>query len=251
MADPTRDTPVDLEDEEVLIEEEPRPGRGAWRGPQGEQAATPDVVLDVPELTVEKLNLEVEQLRARVDVHAEITGLLQLGVGADVETGRVALDLEGVRAQAHLTVRLDQVAAIVSRALETLDRNPELLTTAARGLREGLTPRRLGQGGGLRGVGGQLGGALGDTLDRVGGVIETGWRRISRLGRRSRPGEGPSSAGPGAEVHEVSSHTDLAVVQEVYREDGRTLRRIIEPSGQIIEVTLGDDGEVLEVTARP
>jgi methyl-accepting chemotaxis protein len=57
---------------------------------------------------------------------------VQLRVGADVEIERVALEIKGVEAQAQLKARLDNVRAIIERALDTVDNNPELLTELAR-----------------------------------------------------------------------------------------------------------------------
>ena len=93
-----------------------------------------DVFLDVPLLKVDEIDLEVEDLRARVSLQAEVLDLLKLNVGADVVLGRVHLGISGVEAQARLTVRLDNVASIINRVLTTLDRNPEILRELARGV---------------------------------------------------------------------------------------------------------------------
>src|SRR3954451_8914434 len=69
--------------------------------------AQPDVHLDVQSLHVDKIDLKVEQLRARVSLDAHVLDLLGLSVGADVELGRVELDIEGVDARARLDVRLE------------------------------------------------------------------------------------------------------------------------------------------------
>src|SRR5699024_2462265 len=50
-----------------------------------------DVLLDVPEVKVDEIELEVENLRASVSLQAEVLDLLTLKVGADVELGRVGL----------------------------------------------------------------------------------------------------------------------------------------------------------------
>jgi len=98
--------------------------------------AEPDVLLDVPTLKVEEITLEVADLRARVSLNAEVLDLLRLHVGADVGLGKVNLGIKGVEAQALLKVRLDNVAAIISDVLQTIDNNPQLLenitTTVAR-----------------------------------------------------------------------------------------------------------------------
>src|SRR5215217_5951467 len=93
----------------------------------GEPSAEPDVLLDVPQLRVEEIILEVEDLRAHVSVQADVLNLLRLSVGADVQLGGVHLEIKGVEAQALLKVRLDKVAEIINRVLATIDRNPEIV----------------------------------------------------------------------------------------------------------------------------
>ena len=87
----------------------------------------PDVVLDVPQLEVDEISLEVDNLQARIAVQAKLAELVQLNVGADVAIERVALQITGVEAQALLKARLHNVRAILDRALTTVDRNPDLL----------------------------------------------------------------------------------------------------------------------------
>ena len=94
----------------------------------------PDVLLDVENLEVEKITLEVESLRAHISVLAELANLLNLSVGADVQLGRVKLEIDGVRAQALLKVRLENVRAILEKALETLGEHPEILQNLAQTL---------------------------------------------------------------------------------------------------------------------
>ena len=101
------------------------------RQPQGEQqyagSGEPDVLLDVPVLKVEEINLTVEGLRAHVAVLAELADLVKLSVGADVGLDKVELEIKGVEAQALLKVRLEQVRAILDKALTTIGDNPEIL----------------------------------------------------------------------------------------------------------------------------
>lgn len=87
----------------------------------------PDVLLDVPDLHVEEITLDVENLHARVALHAAVGQLVSLDVGADVDIERVALAIRGVQAQALLKVRLERVYDILARTLTTVDRNPDLL----------------------------------------------------------------------------------------------------------------------------
>jgi hypothetical protein len=94
----------------------------------------PDVLLDVSELEVDRINLEVENLRAHVSILAELANLLHLSVGVDARLDRVKLEIEGVEAQVLLKVRLEHVRAILEKALDTIAENPEILRILARSL---------------------------------------------------------------------------------------------------------------------
>lgn len=87
----------------------------------------PDVLVDVPVAKVDKISVEVDDVRAQVAVRAEVREIVQLNVGAHARLGKVELEIEGVEAQALLKARLDRVSGILGRVLLSLDRNPELL----------------------------------------------------------------------------------------------------------------------------
>jgi hypothetical protein len=116
---------------------------------EGAGGAEPDVLLDVPHLAVEEVALEVDNLHARIALEARLGDLIELHVGADAQAERVALELKGVDAQAHLKARLDNVLAIIERALQTVDQHPELLIELGRSAGNGA-------------------GALGDIAGRLG-----------------------------------------------------------------------------------
>jgi len=96
----------------------------------------PDVLLDVPVVKVDEIDIEVDQLRAQVAVMAEVRDLVEISVGADVSLGRVELKIEGVEAQALLKAKLDNVSQILERVLTSLDRNPELLESVGGAVEE-------------------------------------------------------------------------------------------------------------------
>jgi hypothetical protein len=87
----------------------------------------PDVLLDIPDLSVEEITLEVKDLQAHIALDARLANLLKLTAGADVSIGDVKLSIKGVHAQATLIVRLDNVRAIIERTLQTLDNNPQIV----------------------------------------------------------------------------------------------------------------------------
>jgi hypothetical protein len=105
-------------------------------------AGPPDVLLDVPELRVDLIHLEVDDLDAHVALKAKVLNLVKLNVGLDVHLSRVKLDIKGVEAEVVLKARLDHVTAIVDRLMTSLDRNPELMKGLSRAVSE------VGQGAG-------------------------------------------------------------------------------------------------------
>ena len=94
----------------------------------------PDVVLDVPELEVDRITLEVRDLRAHVSILAELANLLNISVGVDARLDEGKLEIEGVEAEVHLVARLKNVRAILVKALETIGEHPEILRILARSL---------------------------------------------------------------------------------------------------------------------
>src|SRR6185295_1608892 len=113
-----------------------------------QQPLTPnrDVILEIPELSVDSIGLTVKDVRAHVALDANAMNLVQLTAGVDVGIKQVQLGIVGVFAEAYLYVDLDNVARIVDRVVQTLDRNPQILTqvlktvdTAVNSLNSGLT----------------------------------------------------------------------------------------------------------------
>jgi hypothetical protein len=131
----------------------------------------PDVVVDIPVVKVEELHFELDDLMARVSLHAEVLDLVKLSVGVHCELGKVELTLKGVEAQALMRARLDHVTAIIDRVLTTLDRNPEVLQN----ITEALQPVTEGAGKAVGEVGegankavGQIGEGAGSAVEDVG-----------------------------------------------------------------------------------
>jgi hypothetical protein len=94
--------------------------------PAPRPATEPDVLLDIPDLHVDKVELKVEELTAHVALDARVLDLVQLHVGVDAQLRGVDLDIEGVGAQALLKVRLDNLVSIVDRTMTVLERKPRL-----------------------------------------------------------------------------------------------------------------------------
>ena len=174
----------------------------------------PDVLIDVPVVKVDEIDLEVEDLHAQVAVMAEVRDIVKLSVGADARLGKVELNIQGVEAQALLKARLDNVQAILQRVLTTLDRNPELLESVGRAAEEvgggarktlegtGEAVEDVGEGaeGAVQDVGqgaGQATGQIGQGASQAVGQIGQGaGQAVGEVGQGA--GEGVAGVGQGA-----------------------------------------------------
>jgi hypothetical protein len=187
------------------VSEEPVVGEDSSDG--GERRATrkeQDVLLDVSELEVEKITLEVSGLRAHVSVLAQLANLVNLQVGVDARLNRVKLVIEGVRAKVLLKVWLDDVRAILEKALDTLGEHPEILENLLRTINE-LLEGRLGDAlGALESVlegleeGDTVDALLRGRLEDVRATLEQVLEQVGGVAGESRIalGEGPTDGGP-------------------------------------------------------
>jgi hypothetical protein len=99
--------------------------RTLWRGSHGpSNDQEPDVVLDVSELEVDRITLEVRDLRPHVAILVDLANLLNLTVGVAARLEQVKLDIEGVEAEVLLKVRLKHIRAIED-VLERSEREVE------------------------------------------------------------------------------------------------------------------------------
>lgn len=102
-----------------------------------ESQEEPDVVLDIPKLKVEEINLKVDDVKAKLSLSAHLAQFVYIEAGAEVHIETVELEMKGVEAEAQLKVRLEKVQAILKRTMETIDRNPELLKSLRKPVGEG------------------------------------------------------------------------------------------------------------------
>src|SRR5215217_1751463 len=186
----------------------------------------PDVLLDVPVLKVEEINLTVEGLRAHVSVLAELADLVKLSVGADVGLDKVELQIKGVEAQALLKVRLEQVRAILDKALTTIGENPEILQSLVR-----TVDRTLGEVGGAAREAVGEGGAVSQL---TGGVGEAAGQAVGQVGQTANEAVGQVTDQVGS------------LLEESVNEAGQTVQRVVDESGSVVERTLNESGEVLD-----
>lgn len=87
----------------------------------------PDVHLKVPELSVGRIELDVDKLRADINLKADIARLVQINAGVQVSIDKVNITIADVEAELELVVRLGNLVEIVNRTLASLDLNPALI----------------------------------------------------------------------------------------------------------------------------
>lgn len=219
-----------------------------------------DVVLEVPRLSVDSLILSVDDLDARLNARARVANLVALDAGVAVRIDSVGLRLEGVGAQAFLYVDLDNVSRIVVRVVQTLDRNPELLTRVL-----SVVDTTVGAVGGIAntalqpgGVGSQAVGIVGNTLSnltRPGGVLT---QTVNTTGQTVQLTLGTAgqllnrtldASGRVVNEQNLGALSRLPLVRETAGQAGQTLRQVRLPSGQLVEYVTDQAGRVLGARA--
>lgn len=242
-----------------LSDEEQRRQRESSERRRREAASgDPDVLLDVPNLSVDEITLKVKNLRARVSLDARLANLLQLTAGADAGIDEVDLSIKGVKAELLLKVRLDNVAAIIDRTLTTIDRNPEILERLLQsvdntvGTVGGVANTALQPGGVVDNTVGTVGqtlnnltqpnGLLSNTVNSLGQTVQRVVDRSGNVVERTL-----DNAGTVLNQRSLGSLTDLGatVLNTTTNSAGQTVRRVRDTSGAVIELTLDSAGRVL------
>lgn len=187
-----------------------------------------DVVLEVPNLCVNRLTLNVDSLRARLSLDARVANLVRVNAGADVLVGDVDLTIQGVRAQALLLVDLDDVVYVVDQTLTFIDNNPEVVDQL---------------GSTLQNVGGAVGGLVGNTAAGLvlvtrnladGGVLQ----RIVNEATGEIVERTLGAAGNLVGQRTVGSLLNLPLVRETTNAAGHLVRQVRDETGKVVEYTL-------------
>ena len=238
-----------------------RTGRTTAESPpqQGEY----DVVLDIPDLCVEEIQLDVQNLEAHLALNARVANLVRVDAGADVAIGNVSLGIRGVRAQALLLIDLDNVVYVVDRTLRFIDQNPQLVTGLFRTTQGALTTvGDLGESA-LEpgGVVDNAVGTLGRTLDNVtasNGLLSQTVNSLNQTVQRVVTSTGSivertvdSTGGLVGAERTLGSVTSLPLVGETTNTAGQLVRRVRDSSGRLIEYVAGQGGRVTNARVVP
>ncbi len=112
----------------------------------------PDVLLNVPNLSVQSITLEVDNLQLGLQLNASVANLVKLNAGVTASIEKVNLTISEVEASLLLIVRLDNVRQIIGEAVQLVQNNTGLLAVL------------------LQDVGNAVGGIVGNVTDVVNGV---------------------------------------------------------------------------------
>ena len=191
-----------------------------------------DVVLDIPNLCVNRLFLKVDSVTAKLNLDARVSNLVRVSAGADVLIGNVDLTIQGVRAQALLLVDLDDVVYIVDQTLTFIDNHPEVVQQLGSTLQN-----TVGAVGGLvnRLLLGTVTNSLGQTVQRLidqssGSIIE----------------KAATSAGQSAAEKVVGNITQLPVISQATDAAGNVVKRARDAAtNAIVQYTVNKAGKLL------
>ena len=87
----------------------------------------PDVKLQVPELHVGRIELVVDNLKADINLAAQVASLVEINAGVQLGIEKVNVTIAEVDAELELVIRLGNLVDIVNRTLSSLNLNPLLI----------------------------------------------------------------------------------------------------------------------------
>ena len=186
-----------------------------------------DVVLDIPNLCVNRIFLKVDSVTAKLNLNARVANLVRVDAGADVLIGNVDLTIQGVRAQALLLVDLDDVVYIVDQTLTFVDNHPEIVQ--------------------------QLGSTLQNTVGAVGGLVNrlllgtvNGVQRLIDTSTGNIIEKAVAAAGQNAAEKVVGNITQLPVISQATDAAGNIVKRARDAAtNAIVQYTLSKAGKLL------
>ncbi|MFI7575710.1 hypothetical protein [Micromonospora sp. NPDC049497] len=172
-------------------------------GHSSKTMSDPDVVLQIPQVKVEQIYIEVDNLDASVSLRARLGSLLQLDVGVQAHLGTVKIDIKGVETEAMLEVRLEELRGILDSALRTIERNPQIIESVVKTVDTAVNQ-------------------VGETAQQVLGPQGPLARTLDHVGQTAQEALGPD--GP-------LSQTLQQTTEQVGQQLGQTTQRLAQDGG--------------------
>ena len=226
---------------------------------QGGRIGTPnrDIVLEVPNLSVDTIALDVDSIRAKVSLDAKVANLVRVSAGADVGIDSVHLEINGVLAEAYLYVDLDNVARIVNRVFLTLNSNPELITRLLSSVNNtvgtvgsigntalqpgGVVSQAVGTVGQTLNQITQPGGVLSQTVNQLGQTVQVTLSQSGDIVQRTLSATGQVVGGTQA----LGNVLQLPVLKQVAGTGGQVIKQVRTTTGALVEYTVDRAGKLL------
>jgi hypothetical protein len=195
----------------------------------------PDVLLDIPTVSVDEITLDVQNLQAHLALDARVASLVTLTAGVDVSIEKVNLTIKGVDASVLLIVRLENVRAIIEKTLNTLENNPQILDRLL-----STVDNTVNTVGGVANTALQPGGVISQTVNSLGQTVT---RTVDAAGNIVE--KTLDNTGGVLNSQTVGKLLELPLVKETTNAAGQTLRQVRDTSGAVIELTLDKAGKVV------
>ena len=203
----------------------------------GSNSTLPDVHLNVPQLSVGRIELDVDDLSADINLNANVAGLVTINAGVAVSIQKVNITIADVDAQLELTVRLGHLVDIVQRVFSSLDLNP-LLINALNDITS-VVDQVVGAVDGLLGSITQNGSTLNFIVDNLGNIVQevtgaAGGVTSTIVGNylTNMTFTGQQTQLAGGDIEKVFEYTPLnALVNIVFNAAGQVVQATVQKGG--------------------
>lgn len=126
--------------------------------------------LNVPQLSVGRIELDVDNLQADINLAANVASLVTINAGVQLSVQNINLTIADVDVELELIVRLGHLVDIVNRVFSSLDLNPLLLSVA--NATTSLLGDVVGEVDSLLGTITQGGNTLSFIVDNLGNIVQ-------------------------------------------------------------------------------
>ncbi|KAK8168192.1 hypothetical protein IWX90DRAFT_483692 [Phyllosticta citrichinensis] len=201
-------------------------------------STVPDVVLNVPELHVGKIELDVDNLRADINLNANVAKIVSINAGVAVSVDKVNITIADVDAELELVVRLGHLVDVVNRVFDSLDLNPLLINTLNNVT--SLLDDVVGEVEGLLGSITRGDSKLSFLIDNLGNIVQevagvAGQTTSTIVGNylQNMTYTGEQKVLQGGAVQKTYSYSPLnALVDIVFNTAGQIVRAVVQKKGQ-------------------